>query len=346
MDYKDYYATLGVPRTASQAEIKKAFRKLARELHPDRNPDDKNAEKRFKEVNEANEVLSDQDKRKQYDTLGANWEAFSRAGAGGGPFGSGGPFAGFRTSGPPPGQGGVRFEFRGGDATGFSDFFRTFFGGGAPFAETETAGGRSGRPRTASETGATFDDILAQMGLEAEGAPASSRRTGRDVEVETEVSLEEAYHGAARIVDVEGKRLEVQIPRGVDSGSRIRLRGKAPGGRDLFLVAKVRPHPVFGRNGADLTREVPVTLEEALLGAEIPVTTLKGRVLLTVPPGTQHGKTFRLAGQGMPRLSGVEHGDLFVKIKVVLPSKLSDEAQAAAKKLFETLNQPNPRAAS
>ena len=257
MDYKDYYKVLGVPRNASQADIRKAFRKLAREHHPDVKPGDRSAEQRFKDINEAHAVLSDASKRKQYDTLGANWEAFSGARGGGGaadPFGPGGPFAGFRPAG-----GNVRYEFRtagspgGGGASGFSDFFRMFFSGDPAANPGGAAGATStgGRRRRAT-SGATFEDILSDMNLdEATGSVRMSpdhRPASTDVDVE--VSLEEAYHGTSRIVEVDGKRLEVTFPRGVDAGSRIRLRGKGPGGRDLYLVARPRAHPVFSRNGA------------------------------------------------------------------------------------------------
>lgn len=168
------------------------------------------------------------------------------------------------------------------------------------------------------------------------------------VEADVELSLEEAFHGTARLVEVDGKRLEVQVPRGVDTGSRIRLRGKGGGSgadaRDLYLVTRVRPHPVFGRTGADLTREIPVTLEEALLGAQVHVSTLKGRVLLTIPAGTQGGRTFRLTGQGMPRLRGEGSGDLYVRVRVVLPTKLSPEAERAARDFLALVDQPDPRA--
>ncbi len=357
MEYQDYYKTLGVGRTASQAEIRKAFRKLARELHPDRNPGDPTAERRFKAVNEANEVLSDPEKRRQYDTLGANWEAYSRAGAGaaGNPFSgaAGNPFAGF--AGAP---GNVRFEFHGGDAAGFSDFVRTFFAGGAEPAGQQ-AGGRGRR--------GGLDDILSRLRFESAGADAGASAGLRGgpfgysdelgemsgnghpapIEAEVDLSLEEAFHGTERLVQVDGKRLEVKVPRGVETGSRIRLRGKGGGSgaaaRDLYLVTRVRPHPVFTRSGSDLTREVPVTLAEAMLGAEVPVETLKGRVLLTLPPGTQNGRTFRLTGQGMPKLKGTGDGDLYVKVKVVLPSKLDAKAREAAERLFELIDQPNPR---
>lgn len=170
------------------------------------------------------------------------------------------------------------------------------------------------------------------------------------VEADVDLTLEEAFHGTTRIVELDGKRLEVRVPRGVDSGSRIRLRGKGggagPDARDLVLVGRVRPHAVFARSGADLTRDVPITLAEALLGAEVPVTTLKGRVLLTIPPGTQPGRTFRLTGQGMPRLKGEGSGDLYAKVRVVLPARLSAEAETAARGFLALVDQPDPRPAS
>jgi DnaJ-class molecular chaperone len=360
LEFQDYYATLGVPRTATQAEIKKAFRKLARESHPDRHPGDKTAERRFKDVNEANAVLSDPAKREKYDRFGRDWEAYSRAGAAAGaaggagardPFGPGGPFAGYAArSGTGPG--GIRYEFRtSGDAGAFSDFFRMMFGDeGAAAGEPElfeTGGGRRG-----AAGGGSLDDILAGMGL---GAAARGRRGGgagtdrigqarlAPVEAEAEVTLEEAFHGSSRIVEVNGKRLEVTIPRGVDSGSRIRLTGKGPDGRDLVVVTKLRPHPVFIRKGADLEREVKVTLGEALLGGGVHVGTLKGRVLLTLPAGTQNGRRLRLAGQGMPRLTGAGAGDLYVRVNVILPTDLSDEAKKAAKRFLDLAAQPDPR---
>ncbi len=347
MEFQDYYKTLGVPRTASQAEIKKAFRKLARESHPDKHQGDKAAEQRFKAVNEANAVLSDPAKREKYDRFGRDWEAFGRAGSAGqrgtaDPFGPGGPFAGYAArSGAGPG--GIRYEFRtSGDAGSFSDFFRMMFGdesmaAGEPEAFS-TSGGRG-----------SIDDILAGMGLGAQRgrAGAGTDRVGQarlaPVEATAEISLEEAFHGTSRIVELQGKRYEVQIPRGVDTGSRVRLSGKGPNGRDLVVVTKVRAHPVFTRKGADLEREVPLTLGEALLGGEIQVATLKGRVLLKVPEGTQQGRKFRLAGQGMPRLKGEGAGDLYVRVRIVLPTNLSEEARDAAQRLTDLADQPDPR---
>ncbi len=331
MEVRDYYQTLGIPRTASPAEIKKAFRKLARENHPDKKPGDKAAEQRFKDVNEANEVLSDPDKRTKYDRFGKDFEAYERAAkahpgggrassTGGDPFGPGGPFAGYSGFGG-SGGGNVRYEFRTGTggvggSGGFSEFFEALFGSGA--GATDQRGAAHGRPASS----AVF-------------AP---------VEAIAEVTLEEAFHGATRIVEVAGRRLEVTIPRGVDTSSRVRLTGKGPDGRDLIVVIKPQPHAVFTRRGTDLEREIPVTLREALLGAEVPVRTLKGRVLLKLPAGTQTGRSFRLTGQGMPRLKGGGSGDLYVKVRVVLPSQLSDEARDAAATFLELADQPDPRA--
>jgi len=340
MEYKDYYKTLGLPRTAPQAEIKKAFRKLARELHPDKNAGNKAAEKRFKDVNEANAVLSDPEKRKQYDTLGANWEAFAQAGAGAGASAAGDPFAAFRTAGGPGGN--VRYEFRtsGTGGEGYSDFFRVFFG-------DEDMGSASSGARRGGSTasGMRFEDILAQMGLNADitGRQGTATAARPPLEATAELTLEEAFHGTTRLVEVGGKRLEVTIPRGVDTGTRIRLSGKGGDGRDLIVSCRVRPHSTFIRRGADLERELPLTLREALLGAEVPVRTLKGRVLLTVPAGTQNGRTFRLTGQGMPRFKAVGSGDLYVKTRVILPTSLSEEARKTAQRLFEQIDQPNPR---
>jgi DnaJ-class molecular chaperone len=344
VEYKDYYAILGVPKTATPAEVKKAYRKLARDYHPDRNAGNKSAERRFKEINEANEVLADPGKRKQYDELGVRWQDYAGAGgrAGGDPFGPGGPFAGFGSAGGPgrgagsgrrpgmgggTGAGGVRFEFAG-EGGDFSDFFRTFFASGMPGEEAEPVGrgggaapGRGSRGRGPVE------------------APAA-------VQARVEVSLVEAFHGATRLVEVNGKRLEVKIPAGVETGSRIRLRGRGGGegasARDLVLILTVPPDPVFGREGATLTRELPVTLREALLGAEVPIATLDGRVLLKVPAGTQNGRTIRLREKGMPHLRGEGRGDLHVRVRVVLPA-LDEAGRQAAAAFLDGLDQPDPR---
>ena len=346
MEYKDYYKILGVAKTATKADIKKAYRKLARQHHPDVKPGDTKAEKTFKDLNEAHTVLSDPEKRKKYDTLGPNWESYGPQD--GGPRPGASPFDGGQYAGGFGDLGGrnVRYEFRTGgdtgDLGGFSDFFRMMFGGEA---EGPARSRRSTRTGTAT---ADLDDLFGQ--LRTEGAPASGGRaretrtaTLPPVEATAEISLEEAFHGTTRLVEVDGKRLEVKIPRGVDNGSRIRLKGQGGDGRDLYVVIRVRPHPVFTRRGADLERELPITLREALLGGEVPVTTLKGRVLLTIPEGTQNGRTFRLTGQGMPRFNAAGSGDLYARVRVVLPTNLSAEAKEAARRFLDLAPQPDPR---
>ena len=398
MEYQDYYKTLGVDRKATPAEIKKAYRKLARQLHPDANPGDKTAEARFKQLNEANEVLSDAKKRAQYDMLGSNWEQVQRAGGagaarpgatgagfGGDPFGPGGPFAGYAGFGDQGGN--VRYEFHSnGDPADFSEFFNMFFRGGAAAtadASERATGGRSagsatpnrGRPagggndggpdngaggststrtRESGRRSGTLDDLLSRLRPNASGAGGAATdqarhrgtRKGEDVEVEVDITLEEAFHGSTRLVQVGDKRLEVKVPAGVETGSKIRLSGKAGSGSgagDLYLIIKVVPNVTFARNGADLTRDVPVTLGEALLGGEVEVDTLEGRVLLKIPDGTQPGQTIRLAGKGMPRLKGEGRGDLFARIKLVLPGKLEGRQRHAAEEFLRTIVQPNPR---
>jgi DnaJ-class molecular chaperone len=388
MEYKDYYKTLGVERKATPAEIKKAYRKLAREFHPDRNPGDKTAERKFKDLNEAHEVLADTKKRAQYDMLGSNWQQYAGAGgsgaggagagSAGNPFGAGSPFGGF---GGQAGGPNVRYQYSGENVEDFSDFFRMFFGGAAapggaggaagPAARTTTtrtaqaAGGASatdagaagraarGKPAGGRRGGNPLDDLFSRLHGEGGAAPETrdgrggrNTRRGEDVEVEIDLSLEEAFHGSARLVQVGESRLEVKVPQGVETGSKIRLRGKAgtgPDAGDLYLVTKIRPHAVFTRNGADLTREVPITLGEALLGGEVEVDTLRGRMILTIPPGTQQAQTFRLAGQGMPRLKGEGSGDLFARVKVVLPGKLEGRQLKAAEEFLRQIAQPNPR---
>src|SRR2546423_1841390 len=289
VEYKDYYKTLGVHKDATAADIKKAYRKLARQFHPDVNRS-ADASKRFKEVNEANEVLSDPSKRKRYDQLGPDWERYAQ----GGPSQRGGNGGGFQWvySGTPGAN-----PFGGGEGD-FSDFFQSVFGAGFG----QPAAGNGTRRRTARS------------------------RAIADVEYPIEVTLPEAYKGAERVLELQGqdgtsRRLTVKIPAGVRDGQRIRLAGQAAGG-DLYLQVKVKPHPLFTRDGDDLRLELPVALHEALLGAEVIVPTLKGRVSLRIPPETQNGRTIRLAGQGMPRAGG-GFGDLYLTVKVVLPTKLN-----------------------
>jgi curved DNA-binding protein len=321
MDFKDYYASLGVSKTASDKEIKQAFRKLARKYHPDVNPGDKAAEARFKEINEANEVLGDPEKRKKYDELGANWRLYEQAQAQGRQPG-GSPFGGQWTYSP--GGGGFRpmtedevSEMFGTDDSPFSDFFRTFFGGGEP---TQGRRARSRAPRN---------------------------RKGRDVEHEIELDLESALHGSVQRLgirhDGELRNVEVRIPAGVTEGSRVRVggegeRGTGNGGSgDLYLRIKLRPHPRFERKERDLYTKVRVPLTTVVLGGEADVQTLAGRTLrLKIPPGTQNGQVFRLRGQGLPTTSkDGTPGDLYATVDVVVPQSLTDEERRHFEALAE-----------
>jgi curved DNA-binding protein len=352
MEYRDYYATLGVPRTATQAEIKKAFRKAARQHHPDVNKGDGKAEQRFKEVTEANEVLSDPEKRKLYDQLGSNWQSYQ--GGQGAPGASGSPFGGFGASpGFNPNAGGVRFEYRGNpeDLAGFSDFFRTFFGGGVDTDDLARGGTAGARTRTRPRTGRTssIEELLGDIGGIDYDTPARNGRNAPTtaptrIEADADITLEEVMSGTKRLLDIDGRRLEVNIPAGVADGQRIRF-SKVAAGNDAYIKVKVQRHPVFSRDGANLNRELPLTLREALLGGEVPVRTLTGRVMLRIPPETQNGRAFRLTGQGLPYFRKEGRGDLYVKARLVLPTNLSDEAQAAAQKFLDLVDQPDPRLA-
>jgi DnaJ-class molecular chaperone len=329
MDFKDYYSTLGVAKTATEKEIKQAFRKLARKFHPDVNPGDKSAETRFKEINEAYEVLGDPEKRKKYDELGANWRMYEQAGAQGqNPFAGGSPFGGswnVNVGGGP--QGGFRTmteeEMRDlfGDANPFSDFFQTFFGGSMGSQGEADPGQRRGsrtRPRT---------------------------RSGRDVEHEIELGLEDAFQGTTRRLDMtmDGQRrtVDVRIPAGVTEGSRVRVSGEGESGSgggksgDLYLRIHVAPHPTFERKGRDLYVRVPVGLTTAVLGGEADVNTLGGKALrLRIPPTTQNGQVFRLKGHGMPTAGKPDQaGDLYATVDVQLPKVLTP----AQREHFEAL---------
>ena len=323
MEYKDYYAVLGVPKTATQAEIKKAYRRLARELHPDKNPGDADAERRFKEANEANAVLSDPEQRRRYDELGANWQAYDNAGFPGGAT----DWAGF--GGAP---GGVRWETRrvnAEDLGGFSDFFRAFFGG-------------ESSPRGASSSQG-FDQVF-DFGNVGGAAP---RTVGRpEAQATAEVTLAEVAQGAERMVSVDGRRLQARIPAGVSDGARIRLRGavKDPNGGpagDVVISVRVKPDPRFERRGADLVTELPLTLAEALLGAEVPVQLPAGSVKLRVRPNTQDGQEIRIAGRGLPKRGGGK-GDLVVRTRVVLPT-LDEKARDEIAKVLGEHPQADPR---
>jgi curved DNA-binding protein len=321
MEFKDYYATLGVPKTATDKEIKQAFRKLARKHHPDVNPNDKGAETKFKELNEANEVLGDPEKRKKYDELGANWRMYEQAQQQGQPYPGGSPFGGGGFGGEGGawtinmgGPGGARTmteeEMRdifggGGGEDPFSDFFRTFFGG---------QGGGEGRGRAR--------------------APRSQK--GRDIESEAELTLEEAYHGAMRRISItlggHARSIDVRIPPGVKDGSRVRAASEgepgANGGAagDLYLRVRLKAHPVFERKGDDLYVKVALAAATAVLGGEAQVPTITGSVRLKVPETTQPGQIFRLKGHGMPHVGKPDtKGDLYANIDVQLPRSLTKE---------------------
>jgi len=353
MEYRDYYATLGVSRNASEADIKKAFRKLAREHHPDVNAGDPDAEGRFKDVSEAHEVLSDPAKRKLYDRLGADWDSYRNTPAGGAAGGR--PFAGYGGAGRPSG---VRFEFGGnaGDAAGASDFFRTFFAAGANTAGA--AGPSTGTWKRTAPGNASRDPLFGGIGGDGgagHGASgfgtASARGTRRpahsaaaDARAQTTVGLEEVLDGTERVLEIGKTRLEVRIPPGVKDGQRIRLSGKAEDGGNVYLTVHVRPHASFTRDGSNLSGELPLTLGEALLGADVNVNTLSGkRLLLTIPPGTQSGRLFRLAQQGLPRFGLDGRGDLLLRTRIVLPDALDDEGSRIARDLIDHIDQPDPR---
>ena len=311
MEFKDYYATLGVTKAASEKEIKQAYRKLARKFHPDVNPNDKAAEARFKDINEAYEVLGDAAKRSKYDELGANWRQYEQAERAG----AANPFAGWNVNqGGTPGTGGYRtmtqeeMEDLFGDSNPFSDFFTTFFGGGGGGASTGARGGR-GRSRT---------------------------RSGRDVEHELDLTLDEAYHGTTkRLALSHGGRprtVDVRIPAGVGEGSRVRVpaegepgSGGGPSG-DLYLRLRLAPHATFERRGQDLHTTVAVPVPTVVLGGEVEVPTMAGKtVRLKIPPFTQNGQVFRLKTYGMPARGSHAQGDLYAKVEAQVPTSLTDE---------------------
>jgi len=327
MANKDYYKILGVSRNASEKEIKQAYRRLARKHHPDLNPGDKSAEAKFKEINAAYEVLSNPEKRKKYDQFGEQWEYAEQ----------------FAKSG---GQERVRWDFnKGGTTFEYGDL---------------------------SEFGDIFSSLFGDSGIGSRMKRGPQR--GQDMESPIEVSLEEAYHGSTRVIQLQttepctacggtgrvgnrvcticngagGKviprRLEVKIPAGVRDGSRIRIAGEGGPNRaggnqgDLYLVVKVLPHKLFERKGDDLYTEVSVPLATVMLGGEVGFPTLNGNLSLKIPPETQNGKVFRLAGKGMPKLGNSDYGNMLAKVKVVLPTNLTEEER----KLFERLRSLRP----
>jgi len=305
MEYKDYYKVLGVARNADEKEIKKAFRKLAQQYHPDKNPGNAEAERKFKEINEAYTVLSDAEKRTQYDRYGAQWEQFARAGGRPEDFQWNGGQS--RTVTP------EEFEQMFG-GSGFSSFFESLFGGAGGMG-----GGRPGQQTRTRTTGFGFE-------------PRTDFQP-RATEVSVKVTLDEAFRGASRMLEsTDGSRFEVDIPRGVRTGSKVRVNGV--GGQDIVLNVEILPHAQFTRDGDDLRVQAPVDLYTALLGGEAQIPTIERPVVLTIPAGTQNGKVFRLRGLGMPNLKKPDQrGDLLAEINVTLPANLSAQEKA----LFEEL---------
>lgn len=286
MDYKDYYQILGVARSASADDIRKAYRKLAMQYHPDRNPGDKQSEERFKEVNEAYQVLNDPQKRARYDQLGGAYSNWQQRG------GTPQDFDWSQWFGGQPG--GTRVEYRdindvfGQDA--FSDFFRSLFGGGG-----------GGRAATRTRRAQTYQQPIT-------------------------ISLDEAYRGTTRSFQSDARQLTVRIPAGVKTGSKVRAAGAAPDGEDLYLIVEVADDPRFERQGDDLRTSATIDLFTAALGGEAQVQTVDGEVTLKIPAGTQPEQVFRLAGRGMPRLKTAQsRGDLFVRVKVQVPRDLTPE---------------------
>jgi DnaJ-class molecular chaperone len=341
--YRDYYKILGVDKSADAKAIKQAFRRLARKHHPDTNPGNKQAPERFKEINEAYEVLSDPEKRRRYDTLGPDWQRYAEGAPGGGGGSNVGDF---------------RIHVDHGDLGDFSEFFRTVFGD----LGARARGAPGSRPAT---------DPLADL-WERRGGRT---RRGQDLQTPTEITLEEAAQGTRRAIEFQGqepcptcggtgmqgkevcpacqgrgevphvRRVEVKIPAGVRDGSRVRAAGEGGTGSgggppgDLYLEVRVLPHPTFERRDDDVYVDLPLSVWEAALGTDAEVPTLRGKVAMKVPPETSSGKSFRLPGYGMPRLRGGGQGDQYVRVRVIVPTGLSPRER----ELFEELRQLRPR---
>ena len=306
MEYKDYYKTLGVDRKASDEEVKRAYRKLAMKYHPDHNPNNPQSEEKFKEINEAYQVLSDAEKRQRYDQLGDSYSSWQQRGAQGG-------FNWDEWVNRSPG-GGTRVDY--GDLDdlfggGFSEFFRSIFGNMG-----------YSNPRS------------------ARNSPAR-QRPAQAYEQPVTISLTEAYQGTTRQFDINGKRVELRIPPGARTGTKVRVAGAVPdaagGTHDLYLIMEVAPNPRFERKGNDLYTNIQVDLFTAVLGGEVSVETLSGSVHLSIPGGTQPEQLIRLAGRGMPHLKNpAQHGDLFARVKVKIPRQLSPRQRELFQQLAGT----------
>jgi curved DNA-binding protein len=286
--YKDYYNTLGVSKTANQQEIRAAFRKLAAKHHPDRNPDDPSAEEKFKEINEAYTVLSDDEKRSMYDRFGT-------------------------TEGIPAGFPG---GFSGAGSGDFSDFFQSLFGAGG-----FNGGGFNG-------------------GNPFEGFQTNSRSSRpSDVRGNLNISLEQAFYGTTTMIAVDGKRIEVSVPKGVKDGAKLRLRGQAPSGGDIYLTVQLDSHSIFSLENDNVRVSIDVPDYLAALGGSVRVPTLEGDVDMTLPPQTQAGRTLRLRGQGWYKRDG-SRGDELAEVRIVIPDDLSDEQHQLYTKLRELAESP------
>ncbi|MFC5270679.1 DnaJ C-terminal domain-containing protein [Adhaeribacter terreus] len=308
MEYKDYYKTLEVSKTATKDEIKKSYKKLARKYHPDVNPGNHEAEEKFKAISEAYEVLGDDEKRKKYDQLGADWKRYEQAGGGAGGFdwsqyaGAGGPGGGRYTH--------FEGDFGGGD---FSDFFSSIFGG---------MGGGGARSQGGRRSSMAFK--------------------GQDLSAELQMPLEEAFRGGSKTLTVNGKNLRINIKPGVADGQTIRLKGQGGPGMngaengDLYITFRINPNPKYTRKGDDLFLDVPVSIYKAALGGEEIVDTLSGKIKIKIQPETQNGKMLRLKGKGFPVYNHPgQHGDLYIKTILHLPEKLTEKEKELFRQLVE-----------
>ncbi len=307
MDYKDYYKILGVSKNASADEIKKAYRKLAVKYHPDKNPENKEAETRFKEISEAYEVLRDPEKRKKYDQLGSNWNQFQGADTGGFDYSQ---FGGGRRGKSRSYFSGNMDDLFGDSDDGFSDFFNAFFGG---------FGGSSGGFRQQNQ-----------------------QVKGEDLRSELTISLSEAYHGTSRLLNVNGQKIKINIKPGAYNGQELRIKGKGGKGRngaadgDIYLTIKVMPEKNYTINGNNLTLKTDVDLYTAVLGGKLNVNTLSGKLNINIPKGTQNGTKLRVKGKGMPVYgkSGT-FGDLFLQLNILIPTNLSKKEEELFRQLMK-----------
>lgn len=345
MEYKDYYKILGVDKSASKDEIKKAYRKLARKYHPDTNPNDSEAAKKFSEINEAHEVLSDDDKREKYDQLGSDWQRYQQSG------GTGGFDWSKYTTASPGGSPGGGWTYYSGDfedifgegGGGFSDFFKTIFGGfGGGFTEDLGGFGGSGFGGSSRKTrGSQGFSGFGQGFGGGSGFGGRSSIKGQDLSAEISISMEEAFRGCTRIIELDGKKMRINLDPGIRDGQTIRLKGKGGAGGqgsaagDLYITIRVSEHPDYRREGDDLYKDVPVDVYTAMLGGEQEIETISGKYKLKIPPGTDSGTSFRLKGRGFPKYGekGAK-GDLYVKAVIHVPKNLNSEEKELVRKLL------------